>query len=122
MKKNLIRPDASLEPLEINIEENKYICKIQIIDELIYTNIILYNKVKYKGRIFLEKIQSQIKAFFDYNIYEIFEEINHLNSNNFSLINEYKQYKLRIKFTILRKEKYIFIDLNENKLNNFLYI
>ena len=80
--------DKSIKLVEIENEGKKYICKIKIIEELIEFNILLNNKLKYKNYIFLEKIQNQIKAFYDYNIYEIFDEIYQLNKNNFNIIKE----------------------------------
>ena len=76
--------DKSIKLVEIENEGKKYICKIKIIEELIEFNILLNNELKYKNYIFLEKIQNQIKAFYDYNIYEIFDEIYQLNKNNFN--------------------------------------
>ena len=114
-----ITPDiSSLKSFEINNEGKKYICKIELMEELIQAYLFSDNKIKYKGNIFLEKIQSQIKAFFDFNINEIFEEINQLNTNNFSIIKEKNKYKLKIEFMILRKKRYIIIDLNENKIKD----
>ena len=116
--------------IDIEYEGIKYICKIKIIEEeLININIYLDNKLKYKGNILLEKIQIQIKTFLDYNINEIFEEINKLNNNNFKIIKENNKYKLKIKFIILRRKKYLYINLynNNNKdkeyyENKILYI
>ena len=63
--------------IDIEDEGIKYICKIELIEEeIINIKVYLDNNLKYKGNIFLEKIQIQIKAFFDYNINVIFEEIN----------------------------------------------
>ena len=105
--------------IEIGYEGKIYICKIEIKDEeLININIYLDNKLKYKGNIFLEKIQIQIKTFFDYNINEIFEEIKQLDNNNFNIIKENNKYKLQIKFIILRRKKYLCINLNNNNDNN----
>ena len=109
-----IIPDSTSKAIEINFEGIKYICKINITEDMIQANIFLDDKLKYKGNIFLEKIQSQIKDFFDYNINEIFEEISQLNSNDFSIIKEKDKYKLKIVFIILRKKRNIIIDLNEN--------
>ena len=105
--------------IEIEYEGRIYICKIEIIDEeLININIYLDNKLKYKGNIYLEKIQIQIKTFLDYNINEIYEEINKLNNNNFKIIKENNKYKLKIKFIILRRKKYLYINLYNNNDNN----
>ena len=103
MEAPFITLENPLKSIEINNEGNKYTCKIELIGELIQTNLFLDNKLKFKGNIFLEKIQSQIKAFFDYNINEIFEEINQLNFDNFLIIKENNKYKLKIEF--IKKEK-----------------
>ena len=108
--------------INIEYEGIKYICKIKIKEEeFINIKIYLDNKLKYKGNIFLEKIQMQIKTFLDYNINEIFEEINKLDTNNFSIIKENNKYKLKINFIILRRKKYLYINLNNNANNNEYY-
>jgi len=109
--------------INIKYEGIKYICQIKIIEEeLININIFSDNKLRYKGNILLDKIQIQIKTFLDYTINEIFEEINKLNNNNFSIIKEDNKYKLKIKFIILRRKKYLYINLNDkNNNNNELY-
>ena len=84
-----------LKSVQIEYEGRIYICKIEIKDEeIININIYLDNKLKYIGNICLEKIQIKIKTFIDYNINEIFEEINKLNNNNFIIIKENNKYKL----------------------------
>ena len=104
--------------IEIEYEGRIYTCKIEIIDEeLININIYLDNKLKYKGNIYLEKIQLKIKTFLDYNINEIYEEINKLNNNNYKIIKENNKYKLKIKFIILRRKKYLYINLYNNSDN-----
>jgi len=99
------------------------LCKIQIIKRIL--NISLYinnNKLKYEGNITINKIQNQIGAFNDYNINEIFEEINILNNNNFILIKENNnKYKLKIEFIILRRKKNLYINLyNDNNKENYI--
>ena len=81
--------DILIKSFEIENEGNKYICKIQLINEILNISLYLNNNIlKYEGNITLNKIQNQIGAFNDYNINEIFEEINILNNNNFKLIKE----------------------------------
>ena len=109
--------DSSQKSIEIYFEGKIFSCEIELNEEIIQVSLFLNNQIKYKGNIFLEKIQTQIKAFFDYNIYEIYEEINQLNSNNFSLIKENNKYKLKIEFIILRKKRNIIINLNNSNLN-----
>ena len=108
-------PNIYLKSIEIENEGKKYNCKIQIIKELLDISLYLDNIIQYEGYISLPKIQIQISTFIDFNINEIFEEINLLNNDNFSLIKIEDKYKLKIKFIILRKEKYLLINLNKNK-------
>ena len=109
-------PNIYLKSIEIENEGKKYNCKIQIIKELLDISLYLDNIIQYEGYISLPKIQIQISTFIDFNINEIFEEINLLNNDNFSLIKIEDKYKLKIKFIILRKEKYLLINLNKNKI------
>ena len=108
--------NISLKSIEIENERNKYICKLQLINEILNISVYLNNNIlKYEGNITLNKIQNQIGAFNDYNINEIFEEINILNNNNFKIIREKNnKYKLKIKFIILRRKKYLYINLYNN--------
>ena len=110
--------NTSVKIVEIENNNKKYVCKIQPIEESIEVKIFQDNSLIYKGVIFLEHIQIQIKTFIDYNINEIFKEINLLNYNDFSLIKESNKIKLKIQFIILRKEKNIYINLNENNNKN----
>ena len=111
-------PNLSIKTLEINNEGNKYKCQIQIIKNFIVVSIYLNNELKYEGNISLPRIQIQITTFINYNIKEIFEEINRLNINNYKIIKDNNKYKLRIEFEILRKINELYIELEEyNKLN-----
>ena len=97
---------------------NKYKCQIQIIKNFIQVSLYIDNILKSQGNIHISKIQYQIYALADYTINEIFEEINILNNDNFNIIKDNNnKYKLKIKFIILRKNKYLYIDLIENEQN-----
>ena len=111
--------NISLKSIEIEDVGNKYICKIQLINEILNISIYLNNNIlKYESNITLNKIQNQIGAFNDYNLDEIFEEINILNNNNFKIIKEKNnEYKLRLKFIILRRKKYLYINLYNNNID-----
>jgi len=111
--------NISLKSIELENEGNKYICKIQLINEILNISLYLNNNIlKYEGNITINKIQNQIRAFDEYNIDEIFEEINILNNNNFKIIKENNnEYKLRIKFIILRRKKYLYINLYNNNID-----
>jgi len=110
--------NLSLKTIEIENEGNKYICKIQLIKEILNISIYINNNIlKYEGDIALNKIQNQIGAFNEYNMNDILEDINILNNNNFKIIKENNEYKLRIKFIILRRKKYLYINLYNNNNN-----
>ena len=93
-------------------EKEEYNCKIQVINNFIQVSIFVNNIFKYEGNIHLSKIQNQIRIFDNYNIHEIFQEINLLDSQNFKIVKEIFQ----IEFIILRRKHYITINLvpNEN--------
>ena len=111
-------PNIRIKTLEINNEGNKYKCELQIIKNFIVVSLYINNKIKYEGNISLPRIQIQISTFINYNINDIFEEINILNINNFKLIKIDNKYKLKIEFIILRKINELYIELEEyNKLN-----
>ncbi len=92
----------------------KYTFKFQVIEESIHVSIFLLNSLKYNGSISLDIIKEQI-SFLDCNINEVLKEINLLDLDNFSIIKENDKYKLKIKFIVFSKEKYLIINLEENK-------
>ena len=100
-------PLATLSPLtktlELEYQNQKFICKIQTIEDSLDVSLFLKNTLKYKGDTSLYIIKEQIHAFSDYNINVVFDEIMLLNQENFLLIKEYDKYKLKIKFIIFRK-------------------
>jgi len=102
---------------------NKYFCKIQLINEILNASLYMNNnKLICEGNMTLNKIQNQIGAFNDYNINEIFEEINMLNNKSFNLIKENNKNKLEIIFMILRRKKYLYINLDDNNNSQEDYI
>ena len=107
----------NIKTVEIKEGENKYKRQIQIIKNFIQVSLYIDNILKSQGNIHISKIQYQIYALADYTINEIFEEINILNNDNFNIIKDNNKYKLKIKFIILRKNKYLYIDLIENEQN-----
>ena len=91
MEKSKLTQNILIKSIEIENEGNKYICKIQLINEILNISLYLNNNIlKYEGNITLNKIQNQIGAFNEYNKNEIFEEINIINNNNFKIIKEKK--------------------------------
>ena len=119
MEAPIATPDSSIKikTIKLDNEGNNYICKIQIIKEFLEVSLSIENSLKYEGDISLPKIQTQIVAFIDYNINEIFEQIYILNENNFSLTKEYNKLFFKIEFSILNKKKYLSIELLDNETN-----
>ena len=117
MEENKITSEPNLnldmKEIEINKRDDIYICQIQIIKDFLQVSLYSKNKLRHQGSIHISKIQSYL-GIFDYNIEEIFEVIKTLNPDNFSLKKEIKECKLKIEFLILRKKKFIYIDLNDN--------
>ena len=115
-----------IKSIEIENKEdkgNKYICKIQLINGILNVSLYMNNNMRIcEGNMTLNKIQNQIGAFNDYNINEIFEEINMLNNNSFNLIKENNKNKLEIIFLILRRKKYLYINLDDNNNSQEDYI
>ena len=101
--------------VQIENEGNIYICKLQVADNSIESNIFLADSSIFKGSINLDQIITQIKNLVDFNINEIFEEIDSLDSSSFSISKDSDKYLLKIKLKIFKKEKNLLIDLEENK-------
>ena len=78
----------SLKAIEINEGVNGYKCQIQTIKEFIQVSLFINDNIKQEGRIHITKIQNEIGAFIGYNINEIFEEINLLKDNCFSIFKK----------------------------------
>ena len=108
----------SMKIVQVENEENIYICNLQLADNSIEANIFLANSSAFKGNINLSQIKNQIRDFIDLNINEIFEEINSLDPSSFSISKDSDKYILKIKIKVFRKEKYLLIYLEENKNMN----
>ena len=79
----ILDPKTSIKGIEIENEGKKFNCKTQKNKEFLHITLLLNKKLIYEG--YISKIQTQI-GIIDYNINEIFGEINILNDNNFALI------------------------------------
>ena len=116
-------PNTSLKTVQIFEGQNTYKCQIQTIQDFLQVSLFIGGNLKQEGNIHITKIQNQILTY-GYNINEIFEEINALSQESFSIIKEANKDKIKIEFTILRKKKYLYIDLikeeNMNINNNDL--
>ena len=115
-------PDAnvSIKEVELRDGENVLRCEIQVIGKFFQASIYdSNNTIKHQGDIHVNRIRSQVYAFTDFRIAEIFEQINLLGNDKFNLLKD--QNKLQIEFTIFDKKKYISIALNENlNINDYV--
>ena len=112
MEASVQKSNISLKNIEINFEKKKLNCTIQIIKEFLVISI--NGSFKFEGNIHLSEIKNQIIPFSDYNINDIFNEIDLLNKDNFTIIKENCKHKLKIKFIILGNERDLIINLDEN--------
>ena len=109
--------NLDIKEIEINEGENKYIIQIQKIKENIHATIVDNNKIKYKGFKNISNILYKL-GIYNFDIDDIFDEINILNKEKFNLIKELDKHQLKIEFKILNKKRYIYIDLNEKEIGN----
>ena len=118
MEDNHSTPNTGLKAVQIIEGQNTYKCQIQTIQDFLQVSLFIGDNLKQEGNIHINKIQNQILTFVGYNINEIFEEINALNQESFSIIKEANKDKIKIEFIILRKKKYLYIDLiKEENIN-----
>ena len=89
-------PNINIKTVDLNEGRNNYKCQIQTIKDFLQVSLFIGEIIKQEGTIHLSKIQNQISAFYDYNINEIFEEINLLNKESFNIIKEGNKYMLKI--------------------------
>jgi len=117
MEDNHSTPNIGLKTVQIIEGQNTYKCQIQTIKDFLQVSLFIGDNLKQEGNIHITKIQNQILTY-GYNINEIFEEINALNQESFSIIKEANKDKIKIEFIILRKKKYLYIDLiKEENIN-----
>ena len=88
MKENCSSLNTGLKTVELNEGVNGYKCQIQTIKDFIQVSLFINDNIKQEGRIHITKIQNEIGAFIGYNINEIFEEINLLKDDCFSIFKK----------------------------------
>ena len=117
MEDNHSTPNTGLKTVQIIEGQNTYKCQIQTIQDFLQVSLFIGDNLKQEGNIHITKIQNQILTY-GYNINEIFEEINALNKESFSIVKEGNKDKIKIEFIILRKKKSLYIDLIKNENMN----
>ena len=106
MKKKLI----------INFEDKNYDVLIKSKDEnTIEISLSSEEMLKFSADVPLKDIYQKFRAFDGYNMKEIFAVIKDLKDDDFNLMKESDKYIFDIKLKVLKKEKHLKIDLNENK-------
>ena len=68
--------------------------------------------MKFKGSLNLKNIYDRIHAFDDYTMEENFAVMKDIPEEKFNLTKESDKLKLEIKFTVMKKEKHLIIELN----------
>ena len=97
---------------DLIFEDQTYSCEIKAEnDELIICKIYQDILLNFEGKISLKEIYSQISAFDEYTMEELFKVINDLEKENFELLNSSNQFKLKIKIRVLKKVKELVIIL-----------
>ena len=112
-----LTPNPSLKTVQITEGQTVYKCQLQTIQDFLQVSLFIGDNLKQEGNIHITKIQNQILTY-GYNINEIFEEINALNKESFSIVKEGNKDKIKIEFIILRKKKSLYIDLIKNENMN----
>ena len=93
----------SMKIVQVENEENIYICNLQLAENSIEAYIFQTYSSTFKGKINLNQIKNQIRDFIDLNINEIFEEINSLDPSSFSISKDSDKFTLKIKINIFMK-------------------
>ena len=100
-------------PIEINFNGKNIKVKSKIEKGSIEFFLTLTEFKNLKGSISLELIVSQMPAFEDYTIQEVYEVIKELASDKYLLTEESGKYELTLKIIVLQKEKKLSFILEE---------
>ena len=100
--------------IPIKFEDKNYLCKLESTDSnLINIELSQDLILKYNGTIFIKDICGQISAFSGYSMEEIFSAMKDISQEQFNLIKKSDKLELDIAFKVMKKEKHLFIKLNE---------
>ena len=108
-----------LKNVEIVFEGNSYSCELKPdTNDSISCNIYLNGLPNFEGKIALKDIYSQIPAFDEYSMEEIFNVLNDVEKDKFELVNSSNQYKLKILIKVIKKMKELNIPLEHKSPSN----
>ena len=105
--------------VEIVFEGNSYSCELKPdTNDSIACNIYQNGLPNFEGKIALKDIYSQIPAFDEYSMEEIFNVLNDVEKDKFELVNSSNQYKLKILIKVIKKMKELNIPLEHKSPSN----
>ena len=105
--------------VEIVFEGNSYSCELKPdTNDSIACNIYQNGLPNFEGKITLKDIYSQIPAFDEYSMEEIFNVLNEVEKDKFELVNSSNQYKLKIMIQVIKKMKELNIPLEHKSPSN----
>jgi hypothetical protein len=108
-----------LKNVEIVFEGNSYSCELKPdTNDSIACNIYQNGLPNFEGKITLKDIYSQIPAFDEYSMEEIFNVLNDVEKDKFELVNSSNQYKLKIMIQVIKKMKELNIPLEHKSPSN----
>lgn len=99
--------------ISLKFEDKIYSCKIESTDgQTLSAELSEEMLLKFKGCINLKDIYNQIRAFDDYTMEEIFTVMKDMSEDKFNITKESDKLKLDIKFTVMKKDKHLIMELN----------
>ena len=105
--------------VEIVFEGNTYSCELKPdTNDSIICNICENGFSNFAGKITLKDIYSQINAFEDYSMEELFTILKEIEKDKFEIINSSDKYDLKISIQVLKKVKELNIHLEKKSQSN----
>jgi len=103
-----------LKNVEIVFEGNTYSCELKPdTNDSIICNIYQNGFPNFEGKITIKEIYSQINAFKNYYMEELFTILKDIEKDKFELINASDKYNLKISIQVLKKIKELNINLEK---------
>ena len=101
-----------LKKTELNYEGQLYSCELSSeTSESLICKIYKHDFLNFEGKLTLKEIFSQIPAFDEYSMEEVFTILKDLEKDKFEMINSSNELKLKIMIKVLKKVKELYITL-----------
>ena len=108
-----------LKNVELNFEGISYSCELKPdTNDAIICNIYKISFLNFEGKITLKDVYTQIIAFEDYSMEELFNILKDIEKEKFEIVNSSNKYNLKILIKILKKEKELNIPLEKKSQSN----